>query len=75
MAVVYDFAIRFAKLDEAALKQEELRVEKEQSYTVKTHKHVPTNFALCVHYSKELEKENEYFVYRKNISWMYLLKR
>ena len=51
MAVVYDFAIRFAKLDEAALKQEELRVEKEQSYTVKTHKHVPTSFALVVQYS------------------------
>ena len=51
MAVVYDFAIRFAKLDEAGLKQE-LRVEKEQSYTVKTHKHAPTSFALVVQYSK-----------------------
>ena len=52
MAVVYDFVIGFAKLDEAGLKQEELRVEKEQSYTVKTHKHAPTSFALVVQYSK-----------------------
>ena len=72
--VFYDFEIMLAKLNDAELKLEELR-KKNQSYTVKTHKHVPTNFALCVHYSKELEKENEYFVYRKNISWMYLLKR
>ena len=65
MTVVYDFAIKFAKLDEAELKQEELTVEKEQSYTVKTHKHIPTNFALVVHYSKDLlTTENEHLVCR-----------
>ena len=40
--VFYDFEIMLAKLNDAELKLEELR-KKNQSYTVKTHKHVPTN--------------------------------
>lgn len=52
----------FTKLDKAELKLEELR-KKDQSYTVKTHKNVPTSYELGV--SKEvLNKENEHIYHR-----------
>lgn len=65
--VFYNFETVFSKLNEAELTLEESKkgTKKDQSYTVKTHKHVPTSFALNVHYSKEvLTKVYEYLIYR-----------
>ena len=45
--VFYDLETMFTKLDKAELKLEELR-KKDQSYTVKTHKNVPTSYELGV---------------------------
>ena len=60
--VFYDLETMFTKLDKAELKLEELR-KKDQSYTVKTHKNVPTSYELGV--SKEvLNKENEHIYHR-----------
>ena len=64
----------FTKLDEGELKLEESR-KKDQSYTVKTHKNVPTSYELGV--SKDvLNKENEHIYHRGEIvKGEYLLKK
>ena len=47
------------------VKKRRIKGKKNQSFTVKTHTHVPTNFALIGYYSKEaLTNEYEYFTYR-----------
>lgn len=65
VTVVYDFQTIFEKLAETELKKRRIIGKKDQSFTVKTRTHVPTNFALIAYYSKEaLTNECEYFTYR-----------
>ena len=60
MTVRYKFETMYAKLDETELKLQELK--RRPVIYCKIHKYVPRNFALVVHYSKEvLTNENEYF--------------
>lgn len=44
--IAFGFETMLVKLDETELKLEELRGKKDQSHTIKPHKHVPTGFKL-----------------------------
>ena len=59
--VVYNFETMIVDTDDQS-KLEELRKNKDESFTVKTGKHAPIKLALTVHYLEGIG-QNKYFSY------------
>ena len=70
----YDFEIMIIKTD-GYLKLEELRKNRDESYTTKTGEHIPTGSVMPIYYLEDFEcKKMNIFDTEEKIVWMYLSK-